>query len=109
MANIFYQNQSLILARGDHFGSQNRSSRINFGSKSGPGGPVLAGFSAKISLARPILGETDFGLTDQLTSNTYFVYIVTMYQPVSPLVCGYILHMHNAVSSLCKNLAITCM
>ena len=27
-----------------------------FGSKSGPGGPVFASFSAKISPARPILG-----------------------------------------------------
>ena len=55
----------LILARGDHFGSQNRSGRTNFGSKSGPGGPVLADFSAKISPAGPILGGTDFGGTAQ--------------------------------------------
>ena len=32
----------------------------NFGSKSGPGGPILAAFSAKISPAGPILGGTDF-------------------------------------------------
>ena len=37
-------------------GSQNRSGQTNFGSKSGSGGPVLAGFSAKISPAGPILG-----------------------------------------------------
>ena len=34
----------------------------DFGSKSGPGRQVLAGFSAKISPVRPILGVTDFGI-----------------------------------------------
>jgi len=42
-----------ILARGTNFGNKNWSV-----------GPVLAGFSAKISLAKMILGETNFGVTD---------------------------------------------
>ena len=40
---------------GDRFWQQNWS-----------GGPVLAGFSAKIGLAGPILGGTDFGVTGLL-------------------------------------------
>ena len=35
----------------------------NFGSKSGPGGLVLAGFSFKIGPSGPILGGTNFGMT----------------------------------------------
>ena len=50
---------------GTIFGSQNRSGWTKFGSKSGPGGQVLAAFFAKISPAGPILGGTDFGVTAQ--------------------------------------------
>ena len=35
--------------------------------KIGPAGPLLAKFSVKIGLAGPILGGTDFGVTDQAT------------------------------------------
>jgi len=55
-----------ILARGTNFGCQDWSSRTDFGSKNWSRGPVLAGFSAKIGPARPILGGTDFGVTCQL-------------------------------------------
>jgi len=48
-----------ILARGDQF-SQGGT---NFGSKNWSGGPILAGFSAKIGPAGPILEGTDFGVT----------------------------------------------
>ena len=34
--------------------------------KNGPGRPILAKFSARIGLARPILGGTNFGVTGQL-------------------------------------------
>jgi len=54
-----------ILARGNNFSCQNWSGLTNFGSKNWSGGPVLAGFLAKISPAGPILGETNFGVTGQ--------------------------------------------
>jgi len=38
----------------------------NFGCQNWSGGPVLVGFSAKIGPAGPILGGTDFGVTDRL-------------------------------------------
>ena len=51
------------LARGTSFGCQNWFGQTDFGSKTGPEGPVLANVSAKIGLAGPILGGTDFGMT----------------------------------------------
>jgi len=48
---------------GTNFGCQNWSGRTDFGSKNWSGEPVLAGFSAKIGPAGPILGGTDFGVT----------------------------------------------
>ena len=57
----------LILASGDHFW-QPKSVRPDqfWQQKWSGGGPVLADFSAKISPAGPILGGTDFGVTDPL-------------------------------------------
>ena len=56
--------EGLILARGTIFGS-----------KSGPGGPVLAGFSAKISPAGPIFSRgTDFGVTGLMHPYIYCIY-----------------------------------
>jgi len=60
-----------ILARGTNLGCQNWSGWTDFGSKNWSGGPVLAGFSAKISPAGPILGGTDFGVTGH--RHTYIV------------------------------------
>jgi len=50
---------------GTNFGCQKWSGRTDFGSKNWFPGPVLAGFSAKIGSAGPILGGTDFGVTAQ--------------------------------------------
>jgi len=55
---------------GTNFGCQNWSGQTNFGSKNWSWGPVLAGFSAKIGPARPILGGTDFGVTGLFLSRT---------------------------------------
>jgi len=48
--------RGLILAKRINFGCQNWSGWMDFGSKSGLRGPVLAGISAKIGKAGPILG-----------------------------------------------------
>ena len=47
------------------------SPETNFGSKTSPGGPVLAIFFAKFGLARPSLGGTDFGVTVQYGGQIY--------------------------------------
>ena len=51
------------MARGISFDCQNWSGRTDYGSKSGPEGPILAKFSAKMGPARPILRGIDFGVT----------------------------------------------
>ena len=61
----------LILARGDHFWQPKSVRPDQVWQQKWSGGPVLADFPAKISPAGPILGGTDFGVTDPtVDSNT---------------------------------------
>ena len=64
---------------GTSIGCQNWSCQTDFGSKSGPGGPILAKFFAKISLARPILLRGDRFWHDRTSSNlAYTLHFLTI-------------------------------
>ena len=61
----------LILTKGDQFWQPKLVQPNQFWQQKWFGGPVLAGFSAKIGLARPSFGRTDFGVTGQLGGRTW--------------------------------------
>ena len=67
LLQIYFYRGDQNWQRGTSFGCQKWSGRTDFGSKSGPGEPILAKFSAKIGPAGPTLGGTDFGVTELKT------------------------------------------